>query len=111
MKFEAPTAPTLPASTQLVERLERLLLRRVGVEVVREIERHPLDAEPAQARVDLALDPRAAEAVVGAFVHRVERLRRDHDPVAHVRALRREPLADEALAAAAAVRVGGVDRS
>ena len=100
----------LACGDQAGERLERLLLGRVGVEGVREVERHALDAEPAQARVDLPLDPSPPEAVILSLVHRVEGLRRDHDPVAHIRAFRREPLADEGLAAPAAVGVGGVVR-
>ena len=48
----------------VAERLQRLLLRRVGVEVVREVEADPLDPEALQARVDLPVDPRATEAVI-----------------------------------------------
>ena len=47
---------------ELVERLERLLLRDVRVEGVREVERDPVDAEPAEARLDLPPDPGAARA-------------------------------------------------
>ena len=85
-------------------------MRDVGVELVREVEIDALDAEPPQARLDLSLDPRATEAVVGARFHRVERLRLDGDRVAHRRALLREPLADPALAATAAVGVCRVER-
>ena len=82
----------------------------VRVPGVREEQRHALDAEAAEARLELAADARRREPVVRALVHRVERLRREDDLVAHVGALRAEPLADERLAAAAAVRVGRVER-
>ena len=49
------------------------------------------------------------QAVVLARIHRVERLRLDHDAVANVGALRPQPFADERLAAAAAVGVRGVE--
>ena len=71
----------------------------------------PLDAEPAQARLERAADAFRREAVVGRVaLDRVEDLGREHDPLAHVRPLRREPVADPRLAAAAAVRVGRVER-
>ena len=95
---------------ELVERGERLLLRDVGVEVVRQVEGHALDPQPAQARLELTPDAGCAEPVVGALGHRVEGLRHDHDAVPHVGPLRPEPGADVVLAAPAAVRVRGVER-
>ena len=41
---------------ELVERGERLLVRCVGVELVREVEGNSLDPETLQARVELAVD-------------------------------------------------------
>src|SRR6185436_2678835 len=80
-------------------------------EVVCEVERDPVDAEPAKARLDLPPDPAAAESSVGSLGHRVEGLRRDHHVLAHRALLRPEPLADPRLAAPATVRVGGVERA
>ena len=64
-----------------------------------------LDPEPLEARLELADDPLGREPVVGARVHRVVRLGREHRanaPAPH-------PGADHPLAAAAAVGVGGVE--
>ena len=110
VKFDAPTAPTLPSRTSSSNVREGLLLRRVRVEVVRHVQRKSLEPEALQARLDLAPDPLAREPAVRAFGHRVERLRLDGDRVAHFRALRREPFADPRLAPPAAVCVGGVER-
>ena len=68
-----------------------------------------LAAQPPEARLDLAPDPRRAETVVGAVVHRVEGLRRYHHTVARL-GLRAKPGADVLLAAAEPVRVGRVQR-
>src|SRR5207248_7145944 len=76
-------------------------IRRVG-----EIEVDSVEAEPLQARVDLPPDARRREPVILTLVHRVERLRRDPEAARPARA---DPLADERLAAPAAVRVGGVE--
>ena len=73
----------LPRPDERVERGQGLLLRRVGVELVREVEVDLVDAEPLQARLELTLDPRAREAMVCARLHRVEGLRLDRDGVAH----------------------------
>ena len=45
---------------EVVERLQRLLLRHVRVEVVGEVERDALEPEPAQARLELPPDARRA---------------------------------------------------
>ncbi len=74
-----------------------------------EIQRDALDAEALEARVELPMDAAPSEAVVIALVHGVERLRRDHDAIADSRVLRLQPLADEALAAAASVGIGRVE--
>ena len=81
-----------------------------GSQAVRHVERQPLDAQSLQARADLPADPAPRETAVGALLHGVERLRDDHDAVPDVAALRAEPVADERLAAPAAVGVGGVER-
>ena len=77
---------------------------------MREVEVDRVDAESFEARRELALDPLGREAAVGALAHRVEGLRRQDDPVAHLRPLRAEPVAEVRLAAPPAVRVGGVVR-
>ena len=100
----------LALAHELVECREGLLLRRVRVEVMRQVERNSLDPQPPEARLDLAPNPLAGETAVRAFGHRVEGLRLDGDRVADLRALRREPLADPRLAPSAPVRVGGVER-
>ena len=46
-----------PGTDQLVERPERLLVRCIGIEVVRHVQRNPLESEPLQARLDLPPDP------------------------------------------------------
>lgn len=74
-----------------------------------EVESDSIDPEALEARVELPVDACTAKSVIAPFVHRVERLRRDHDAIANVRRLRAEPLADEALAAPASVRIGGVE--
>src|SRR6266540_2912587 len=66
---------------ELVERAERLCERRLRVELVRQIEVDPVDAEPLEARRELAQDPVAREAAVVARVHGVVRLRREPRPV------------------------------
>ena len=62
---------------------------------------------PSRSRLVLELpaDPLAREPTVRAVAHRVERLRRQHGP----HAARANPVADERLAAPAAVRVCGVE--
>ena len=72
----------LALRTQLVERRSGLGDRHVGIPVVGEEQVDALDAEPLQARLELPLHARGREAVVGALVHRVERLRREDDLVA-----------------------------
>src|SRR5207244_10603880 len=63
-----PSFPTRRSSD--LERAGRLGNRHVRVPVVREIHLHPFDAEPAQARLELPLDPGGRETVIFAFVHR-----------------------------------------
>src|SRR5205814_4467452 len=77
-----------------------------GIPGVAEIEIHALHAEPLQARFELSRDALGRESVVSALLHRVERLRREHRAVRPARA---QPLAEIRLAAAAAVRIGGVE--
>src|SRR5204863_5099090 len=71
-----------------------------------EVEVDTIDAEPFQARVDLAPHSGGREPAIMPLVHRVEGLGGDAKPVGAARA---DPLADVRLAAAAAVRVGGVE--
>jgi hypothetical protein len=92
------------------ERAERLCDRDVGIPVVQQVERHPLDAEPSQAALELPPHARGRETVVLALAHRVVRLRREDDPAANVGPFRAQPVADVRLATAAAVGVGGVER-
>src|SRR5205085_11020726 len=99
----------LPISHELVERAERLLDRRLRVLVVREVHVHTLDAQPAQAALELPADPGRPEAPVLALVHRVEDLRRELDALSDLRASRAKPVADVALAAPAAVCVRRVE--
>ena len=73
---------------------------------MREIEVDAVDAEPLEARVDLPPHALGCEPVILALGHRVEGLGRDAKPLRPTRA---DPLADVRLAAAAAVRVGGVE--
>ena len=112
MKFEAPRGADRARADELVEREERLLLRDVRVEVVGQVERDAVDAEPAKARLHLPADPAAAQApgrrpsLIGlnVFVAITTSSRT-------VAPLRPEPLADPGLAAPATVRVGGVERA
>ena len=99
-----------PRADELVERLERLLLRRVRIEVVRHVERDPLQSEATPALVDLPEDAGPRQPLVAALLHRVEGLRGHDHAVANRRSARREPLADDRLAPAAAVGVGRVER-
>ena len=71
-----------------------------------EIEVDTIDAEPLEAALDLAADPVRSEAVAVAAGHRVEDLGRDEQPV---RLPGGSPAADERLARAAAVGIGGVE--
>ena len=72
-----PVGADLPGGDELVEDARELGRRDVVVPGVREIEIDALDAEPREARVDLAPHPRRREAVILALVHRVEGLRRE----------------------------------
>src|SRR5581483_368286 len=66
--------------------------------------------EPAQAPLDLPPHPRGREpAVARVALDRVEDLGGEDEPLPHVRALPRAPLADPGLAAAAAVGVRRVE--
>ena len=85
-----PDRADLSGANELVERVQRLRLGRVRVEVMSEIERDPLEPEPPQADVDLAEDAVAREPVVGTRLVRVEGLGLDHDRVAD-RAVLRSP--------------------
>src|SRR4029079_19700314 len=73
---------------------------------MREVEVDTFDAQPLQARVDLAAHAVRREPAVLPFVHRVEGLGREAKPCGAACA---DPLADVRLAAAAAVRVRGVE--
>src|SRR5205823_802940 len=69
-----------------------------------------LDAQAPQAPLELAADPVGREpAVGGVALDRVEDLRAENEPVAHLEPFRAPPLADPRLAAAAAVGVRGVE--
>ena len=88
-----------------LERAERLIERHVRIKVVGKVQLDLIDPEALEACVELALDPLRREPAVGAGIHRVERLRRQrrsHPTGSH-------PHPDRPLAAAAAVRVGGVE--
>jgi hypothetical protein len=91
---------------QALERLDRLRQRRIRVELVREVDVDVVDAETVEARLELPCDPGASEAAVLAGVHRVERLGGDLRALAPAG----DPRPDRSLAAAAAVRVGSVER-
>ncbi|OLE01771.1 MAG: hypothetical protein AUG91_00315 [Actinobacteria bacterium 13_1_20CM_4_69_9] len=90
-----------------LERAGRLLERRVRIEIVCEIEVHRVDSEAVEARLELARHPGARHPVVGARLHRIERLGDDHGPIAAAC----DPVPDPLLASSAAVRVGGVERA
>ena len=100
-----PVRADLAVGLQLLERLDRLVERRLRVVVVGEVEVDLLDAEPLEARLELSEHARAREASILAAVHRVERLRRQARPAAR----RAQPLADHRLAAAAGVGVRRVE--
>ena len=100
----------LPRSHELVEGAQSLLLRNVRIELVREVERHPLEPEPPQADVDLPKDASPRQPAICTYLVRVEGLRLDHDRVADRAVLRLQPPADEGLAPTSAVRVGSVER-
>src|SRR5262249_62258361 len=101
-----PVGADLPGLAGLVEDAGELGCRDVVVPGMREIEVDAFDAEPAEARVDLPPHASGREAAVLTLRHRVERLRREPEPVG---AARPDPLADAGLAAPAAVGVGGVE--
>src|SRR5581483_2477410 len=80
--------------------------RRAGVRLVCEVEIDTLDAEPAEARLELPPDPVGREPGVGGIADgRVEDLRRQGRPVPPLG----DPAPDPRLAAAAAVAVGRVE--
>src|SRR5262249_11859155 len=97
-------------ANQVGEGLQGLLLRRLRVEVVREVERDAFDAEAAPADLMLPPDATPSHPVVEASLPGLDRLLRPHDAVAHIGPLRRDPLADQRLTAAAAVGVRRVER-
>ena len=97
-----------PFGEELCEGADRLrhwygVVHRVG-----EIEIDGVNAEALQAGGELPPDASRGKPGVGALAHRVERLRRQHDPLAYVGTLLTQPAAEIRLAAAAAVGVGGV---
>ena len=105
----APVGADRPLGDELREGTDRLRHRYGVVHRVGEIEVDRVDPR----RWRLVASCRGCEqgkTRVGPFAHRVERLRRQHDPVAHVGTLRTQPAAEIRLAAAAAVGVGGVVR-
>ena len=70
----------------------------------------PVALQPGQAGVDLAQDVAAREAaVVGTIAHGVEHLGAEEDLIPHAGSLLLEPGADEGLAPAPAIGVGGVE--
>ncbi len=100
----------LPGAHELVEREQCLLLRHVRVELVGHVDRHALDAEAAQARVDLPAHAGARQATVLAGVHRVVGLGLDCQPRPYVQRLGSQPLSDRRFAPSTAVGVSGVER-
>ena len=94
---------------ELGKRADRLGDGNLRIHGVSEVQRYAVDAEARQACLDLPADPLARETAVVALGHRVERLRRQDDPLANLGAFRPKPAADERLAATAAVRVSGVE--
>ena len=78
---------------------------------MRQVHVDTLDAEAAQAPLELPADPLWREAVVRRVtLDGVEDLRAEDETRANLGPLGAPPLADPGLAAAAAVRVGGVER-
>jgi len=74
---------------------------------VRHVHVDTIDAEPLEARVELAEDARRSESAILALVHRVVDLGREERT--SLGTARREPPSDHRLAAAASVRVRGVE--
>ena len=104
MRFEHPTARAFPFADDLVERAERLLERRDAVGAVVVVEIHVVGAEPLERRVDRL--PRVLGGAAKLSTVRLPaELRREHDLVSPAL----EDLAEEALAVAVAVDVGGVE--
>ena len=99
----------LPGAHELVEGEQRLLLRHLRVELVGHVDRHALDAEAAQARVDLPAHAGARQASVLAGVHRVVGLGLDRHRARTSERLGSQPLADRRFAPSPAVGVGGVE--
>ena len=104
--FESPYAPIFPSATRSSSAPAVSAIGTSGSQACVEEEIDALDAEASEAALDLPLHARRRQAVVGAGIHRGERLRREDDAV---RLPGAQPVADGALAAAAAVRVGGVE--
>ena len=95
---------------QVVERAQRLVQRRAGVGLVDQVHVQVLDAQAAQAGIDLAHDLAARQAaIVRAIADRIEHLRAEQQLIAHRAAFGLQPRADVALAAPAAIGIGGVE--
>ena len=91
---------------ELVQRVERRLDRRRRVGLVHLVDVDHVGAQPPQRAFDGPADVVARAArVVGALVHLLAELRREHDPVAAPF----ERAADEVLAHPLPVDVGGVE--
>ncbi|MGX1224141.1 hypothetical protein RKD42_005400 [Streptomyces ambofaciens] len=99
--------PDLPGALQIGERGQGLLVTCLRVPAVDLVEVHVVDAEAAQAVVQLGDQPATRGAlVVGLVAHRHACLRGQHDVVPAPG----DRLADHLLRLAAAVHVGGVDQ-
>ncbi len=98
----------LPMLHDVVQRLERLLDRRLVVPAMDLVEVDVIRAEPPQAGVDLDHDGLARKALaVGVRAHRVVDLGRDHDLVPSGEVA--QGAADDLLARAVGIGVGGVE--
>ena len=99
----------MAVADERVERLQRLLDRRRGIEAVDLIEIDMVEPEPLEALLALADDVTARGAArVRTVAHRPEHLGRDHDIVAGDAEVP-DRLAEDALALAAGIDIGGVD--
>jgi len=102
-----PEIADLAGLDDVVQRLHRLLDRRVRIEAVDLVEIDVVGTEPGQRCVDLLHHGSPGEpSTAGSVAHRLEELRREHDVI--TTGVRLEGAAHDLLGAAVPVDVGGV---